>query len=120
MTAHSRSRGIKQGDIMLITLDPTVGTEIQGKRPVLVISNSEFNRGGRVLVAAITQGGNLDRVRGWTVTLTGSGTETQGAVVLSQCRMLDIVARGGKYIETVPEYVFDEAMAKFQAALDPE
>jgi mRNA-degrading endonuclease toxin of MazEF toxin-antitoxin module len=51
MIPHDRLA--KQGDIVLITLDPTVGTEIQGKRPVLVLSNSEFNRGGRALVAAM-------------------------------------------------------------------
>ena len=105
---------------MLISLDPTIGTEIHGKRPVLVLSNSDFNQGGRTLVAAITQGGNLDRIKGWTVTLMGAGTKTQGAVVVSQCRMLDIVARGGKYIESVPTYLLEEVMAKLQAALDFE
>jgi mRNA interferase ChpB len=118
MTPHGRLA--KQGDIVLITLDPTVGTEIQGKRPVLVLSNSEFNRGGRALVAAITQGGNLDRVKGWAVTLMGSGTQTQGAIVLSQCRMVDLAARSAKRIETAPAFVVEEALAKLQAALDPE
>ena len=120
MTPRGRSRPVKQGDIVLVTLDPTVGSEIQGKRPVLVLSNSEFNRGGRALVAAITQGGNFDRVRGWAVSLMGTGTETQGAVVLSQCRMIDYVERGAKHVESVPPYVMDEALAKLQAALDTE
>ena len=115
----SRGKTVKQGDIVLITLDPTVGTEIQGKRPVLVLSNAEFNRGGRALVAAITQGGNMDRIKGWAVTLMGSGTKTQGAVVLSQCRMVDLLARAAKHIETVPAFVIEEALAKLQAAIDP-
>lgn len=113
-------RGFSQGDIVLITLDPTLGTEMQGRRPVLVLSNSEFNRGGRCLVAAITQGGNIERVRGWAVTLMGSGTETQGAVILSQCRMVDMLERSAKRIESAPSVVVEEALAKLQAALDPE
>ena len=120
MTSRGRGRQVKQGDILLVTLDPTVGSEIQGKRPVLVLSNSEFNRGGRALVAAITQGGNFDRVRGWAVPLMGTGTETQGAVVLSQCRMIDYAERGAKHVESVPSYVIEEALAKLQATLDPE
>jgi mRNA interferase ChpB len=118
MTA--RHPAFKQGDIVLLTLDPTLGTEMQGRRPALVLSNSEFNRGGRCLVAAITQGGNIDRVKGWAVTLMGSGTKTQGAVILSQCRMVDLAERSAKRIETAPVFVVAEALAKLQAALDPE
>lgn len=115
MTARSK---FKQGDIVMVSLDPTKGTEIQGKRPVLVMSNAEFNRGGRVLVAAITQGGNLDRIKGWAVTLMGAGTQTQGAAVISQCRMIDIEARGGVRVETAPTFVIEEALAKLQAAIE--
>lgn len=114
------SRPFKQGDIVAVSLDPTVGSEIQGRRPVLVLSNSEFNRGGRCLVAPVTQGGNLDRIRGWAVTLMGAGTRTQGAAVISQCRMLDLEARAAKRVEAAPDVVIVEALAKLQAAVDPE
>ena len=107
-----------QGDIYSISLDPTLGTEIRGTRPVLILSNQEFNTGGRALVAPITQGGNLDRVAGWAVTLMGSGTATQGAAVVSQCRVLDLGARGGKKIESAPTEVIEEALAKLQAMVD--
>ena len=115
----SRGRVAKQGDIFLLTLDPVLGTEMQGKRPVLVLSNAEFNRGGRVLVAPITQGGNFDRVKGWAVPLMGCGTQTQGVAVLSQCRMVDFLARSAKRIESAPAFVIEEALAKLQAAIDP-
>lgn len=85
-----------------------------------MLSNAEFNSGGRALVAAITQGGNLDRIKGWTVTLMGTGTRTQGAVVISQCRMIDLAARAAKRIETTPPVVIEEALAKLQAAIDPQ
>src|SRR6218665_22640 len=111
---------VREGDILLVPPDPAAGSEIRGKRPVLVLSNSEFNRVGRALVAAIAQGGNVDRVRGWAVSLMGTGTETQGAVVLSQCRMIDYIERGARHVESVPSHVIEEALAKLQAALDPE
>jgi mRNA interferase ChpB len=40
-------------------MDPTLGTEMQGMRPALVLSNSESNKQGRALVAPITQGATL-------------------------------------------------------------
>lgn len=108
-----------QGDIFQIALDPTAGTEIRGTRPVLILSNAEFNRNGRALVAPITQGGNIERVAGWAVTLMGSGSATQGAAVVSQCRVLDLAARGARRIETVSGEVVAEALAKLQAMVEP-
>ena len=108
-------RAFRQGDIVIIARDPTTGTEMRGTRPVLVLSNQDFNQGGRALVAPITQGGNFERVAGWAVTLMGCGTVTQGAVVVSQCRVLDLSARGAKRIEAVPVDVLDECLAKLEA-----
>ncbi len=109
-----------QGDILMVSLDPTLGTEIQGSRPVLVLSNAETNRQGRALVAPITQGGNVERVRGWAVPLMGTGTATQGIAVLSQARFLDYRARNARFVEAAPLLVIEDAMARLQAALDPE
>lgn len=110
-----RAKGALQGDVFMISLDPTIGSELRGVRPVLVLSNKDFNQGGRALVAPITQGGNFDRVAGWAVTLMGSGTATQGAVVVSQCRVLDLTARAGKKLEAVPDDLLDECLAKLEA-----
>jgi len=114
------ARRPRQGDIYILSLDPSLGTEIQGKRPVLVLSNSETNSQGRALMAPITQGANLDRVRGWATSLMGAGTRTQGAAVINQCRFLDYRARGARFVEGVPPEVIADAMARLQAALDAE
>ncbi len=114
-----RRRAARQGEIHLVGLDPTLGSEIRGTRPVLILSNEEFNQGGRALVAPITQGGNFERVAGWAVTLMGSGSATQGAAVVSQCRVLDLAARGARKVEDVPLAVLDEALAKLQAMTEP-
>ena len=112
-------RKIKRGDIIRITLNPVSGAEMQGEfRPVLVLSNEIFNRLGTCLVAPITQGGNFARVAGFTVSLMGTGTQTQGVVVLSHCKMLDVVSRGARFVEAVPAYVIQEALAKLQAIVE--
>jgi mRNA interferase ChpB len=119
VTKTGGKRGVpNQGDIYRVALDPTAGTEIRGTRPVLILSNADFNSGGRALVAPITQGGSFERVAGWAVTLMGSGTATQGAAVISQCRVLDLKARRATKIEGSPQEVIGEALAKLQAMVD--
>lgn len=110
----------RQGDILMLSLDPTLGTETQGKRPVLVLSNAESNRQGRAFMAPISQGGNYDRIRGWATPLMGTGTKTQGVAILSQARFLDYQIRQAQFIEMAPPEVINDAMARLQAALDPE
>lgn len=41
---------IKQGDIFLVNLDPTVGHEIRKTRPAIVVSNNYVNCYGKVVV----------------------------------------------------------------------
>ncbi|NDL00149.1 type II toxin-antitoxin system ChpB family toxin [Photorhabdus bodei] len=108
-----------RGDIVSLTLNPVVGGEVRGEaRPALILSSKEFNELGMVLVSPITQGGNFSRHRGFTVTLSGTGSKTQGVVLLNQIRMVDIVGRDGKFIEKVDQVVVDEALAILQAIIE--
>ncbi len=104
---------MERGDIYLVTLDPTAGHEQQGKRPVLVISPGKFNRlTGVPVVLPITSGGDFARTAGFAVSLMGAGTRTTGVVRCDQPRALDLRARGGKRLETVPEHIVDEVLSK--------
>ncbi len=80
-------------------------------RPALVLSTREFNNMvGTALVAPVTQGGNLARVAGFAVPLMGSGTDTQGVVLVSAIRMLDLEGRGARKVETAPDSIVDEVL----------
>lgn len=107
-----------RGDIVMVNLDPTEGHEQQGMRPALVLSTSAFNALGVVLVAPITQGGNFARHAGFAASLSGSGTKTQGAALVNQVRMLDLEARKAKRVETAPEYLVEDALARLRAITD--
>ncbi|MFZ1341907.1 type II toxin-antitoxin system ChpB family toxin [Thiothrix eikelboomii] len=114
----SRS-GFQRGDIVRVNLNPTVGRELQGEmRPALVVSEEAFNQlTGTPLVLPITQGGNLARLAGFTVPLMGSGTETQGVILVHAIRLMDLQGRGAKKVETVPESIMDEVLAKLAGIL---
>lgn len=112
-------KGFLRGDILTLNLNPTVGKEQQGDhRPALVLSPKAFNDLGMVLVAPITQGGDFSRYRGFTVTLSGSGSKTQGVILLNQVRMVDLVGRCGKFIEAADSVVIDDAMVKLQTIIE--
>ena len=102
-----------RGDIYLVSLDPTSGHEQQGTRPVLVVSPSAFNRLTRTpVVLPITSGGNFARTAGFAVSLTGAGTRTTGVVRCDQPRTLDLSSCHGRRLESVPDAVMEEVLAK--------
>jgi mRNA-degrading endonuclease toxin of MazEF toxin-antitoxin module len=104
---------MKRGEIWLVGLDPTQGHEQKGRRPVLVVSPEAFNRVTKVpVVLPITSGGSFARTAGFAVTLEGAGTKTSGVVRCDQPRALDLGARGGRKLESVPEAIMDEVLAK--------
>lgn len=110
---------MKRGEIWLVALDPTVGHEQQGRRPVLVVSPEAFNRVTKVpVVLPITSGGHFTRTAGFSVSLTGAGTRTTGVVRCDQPRALDLGARHGKKLENVPENIVGEVLARLAPIFD--
>ena len=102
-----------RGDIYLVSLDPTAGREQQGIRPVLIVSPSAFNRiTNTPVVLPITGGGNHARTNGFAVTLMGAGISTTGVIRCDQVRAIDLSARYAKKLESVPEFIMDEVLAR--------
>ena len=104
---------MQRGDIWLVSLDPTAGHEQQGTRPVVIVSPAAFNAlTGTPVVLPITTGGSFARRRGFAVSLEDAGTRTRGVIRCDQPRVLDLAARNGKHLETVPEPIMDEVLAR--------
>ena len=104
---------MKRGEIWLVNLDPTLGHEQKGRRPVLIVSPEAFNRITKLpVVLPITSGGNFARTAGFAVPLTGAGTKTTGVVRCDQPRTLDLAARDGRKLESIPAAVIDEVLAR--------
>ena len=106
---------MRRGDIYLVSLNPTRGHEQQGMRPVLIVSPDKFNLAmGTPLVAPISSRGGFARSRGFTVSLEGAGTTTTGVVLCNRLRTLDVEARQGRYLESAPQDVIDDVLAKLE------
>lgn len=110
---------MKRGEIWLVSLDPTSGHEQKGRRPVLIVSPEPFNRVTKVpVVLPITTGGNFARMAGFAVPLTGAGTKTTGIIRCDQPRALDLGARGGKKLESIPDTFMSEVLARISPIFD--
>jgi len=110
---------MKRGEIWLFGLDPTAGHEQKGRRPVLIVSPEAFNRVTKVpVVLPITSGGNFARTAGFAVSLANAGTKTTGIVRCDQPRALDLGARSGKKLETVPDEIVDDVLARLTAIFE--
>ena len=75
----------KRFDLYLVTLDPTIGSEIQKTRPALVISPDEMNRHIRtVIIAPLTTKG-----RDYPTRVPCAFEGKTGQIVLDQIRTVD-------------------------------
>jgi mRNA interferase ChpB len=102
---------MKRGDIYMVSLDPTLGHEQRGQRPVLIVSPTTFNDATRLpVVLPITSGGAFARRIGFAVQI--SGIKTTGIVRCDQPRVLDIEARGGRKVDCLPPEILAEALAR--------
>jgi mRNA-degrading endonuclease toxin of MazEF toxin-antitoxin module len=102
---------MKRGEIWLVSLDPKSRNEQKGRRPVLIVSPEAFNRITKVpIVVPITTGGNFARTAGFAVPL--SGIKSTGVVRCDQPRALDLAARRGKKLESVPDEIMEEVLAR--------
>jgi mRNA interferase MazF len=95
--------GILRGDIHWADLNPVVGSEQGGFRPVLVLSQNIFNdRSGTVIAAAVT---SQPQKAGFPLTLELSNTKLpkESSVKISQVRTLSTKRIGKKLGSVTPE-----------------
>ena len=76
-----------------------------------MVSPTEFNEATkRPVVLPITNGGDFARRLGFAVPLTG--IKTTGVVRCDQPRVVDLAARQGRKVDTLPDALLDEVLAK--------
>lgn len=96
------SRSPESGDIFWVDLDPVVGSEQAGRRPVLVLSDAKLHGvSRRTLVCPITS-----NINPWpTKIVIPNGCVVSGTILVDQARMIDRTARDFHYIGRMPDDV---------------
>lgn len=105
---------VKRFEVYLITLDPTVGNEIQKTRPCLIISPDEMNRHiSTVMIAPMTTKGRVYPSR-----IPCRFQEKEGYIVLDQIRTVDkvrLIKRLGQLEQQVQQEVLAVLAEMFAA-----
>ncbi|MCL1810041.1 MAG: type II toxin-antitoxin system PemK/MazF family toxin [Clostridiales bacterium] len=97
----------KQGDIIILDFDPQTGHEQKGRRPGLIVSNSQFHKRTKMaMVCPITN--SISRFP--THIALRDMADTGGEVMCEQVKCLDISARNAEYKESVSDEILDEAI----------
>lgn len=103
-----------RGDIWLVNLDPTVGSEIQKTRPCVVISPAEMHDHLRtVLVAPMT---TKSRPAPFRIPVSHSGQK--GLILLDQVRAVDKI-RLVKKTGALPARTLAQTLAALQETFAP-
>ncbi len=96
---------VKRFDVYLVTLDPTMGAEIQKTRPCLIISPDDMNRYlATAIVAPMTSRG-----KNYPTRIACRFQGKQGQIVLDQIRTVDqsrFVTRLGRISTATQKAVF--------------
>jgi mRNA interferase MazF len=83
---------ILRGDVVLVNLDPTVGTEIQKTRPCVIVQNDTGNRvAPRTIIVPLTGAEHIDKPFPLHVIIPPGegGTSKQSVVLCDQIRVVD-------------------------------
>ena len=98
--------GIRRFDVFLVSLDPTIGSEIQKTRPCLIVSPDEMNDHiATVIIAPMTTGG-----RPYPSRVPCTFQRKHGLIALDQLRTVDqrrLVRRLGRIDPATQQAVLD-------------
>ncbi|HEY4476816.1 MAG TPA: type II toxin-antitoxin system PemK/MazF family toxin [Candidatus Paceibacterota bacterium] len=104
----------ERGDIVTASLDPVHGHEQKGRRPLLVISHTDFNvKTGLAVVCPITS-----KIRGSPFEINILGKQTIGVILTNQIRTIDFHVRRAIICDSVNSFCLEEVIAKIKLIID--
>ena len=107
---------VKQGNIIIIDLNPQTGHEQSGSRPAVVVSNNFFNqKTDMTLVCPIT---STNRKFPLHIPLD-SRTKTQGNILCEHIRSVDLQARRYRVVEDLPDDLLHQVIDVLYAEIQP-
>ena len=103
---------VKRFEVFLVNLDPTIGVEIQKKRPCLIISPDEMNRNVKsAIIAPMTT-----RSRNFPTRIACEFEGKTGFIVLDQIRTVDksrLIRKLGEIDEEIQVKVLEKLQEIF-------
>jgi mRNA interferase MazF len=110
----------RRGEIWLVELDPTKGSEMQKTRPAIVVSSNAMNMLPLRLVVPITTYQAKHAKRIWAVPIEATGPTGLGAksaIMAEQCRCIAL-ERFVRLEGSAPPHIMEELDAALKIVLD--
>jgi len=107
----------KRGDIVWVNFQPQSGKEQSGRRPAIVLSNSEYNRiVGLAIFCPITS-----KVKGFPFEVAlPKNLPISGVVLDDQIRNLDWKSRNVEYISTIDTETIEKILGLIKRIIEIE
>lgn len=106
----------ERGDIAWMVLEPRVGHEQSGRRPVIVISPKELSVHTNIaVICPITS-----KIIGLPYEIILKRTKTDGAILPFHVRSVDFSKRKAKYIEKAPEEILSKTVMAVQNVISDD
>lgn len=101
----------RRGDFIWLDFTPQKGREQAKTRPALVVSPVEYNKKSPLaLVCPITS-----KYKGWAFEVPlPNNLGVKGSILVDQLKSLDYEARHAEFIETCPEGIVDDVLARLR------
>jgi mRNA interferase MazF len=100
---------VKQGDIVIVDFDPSLGSEQIGKCPGVIVSNNVYHEktNGFVIIVPITS----DKAYQYPLHVSlDERTKTYGQIMCEQLKTMDTKVRQLKTIERLPNDLLDKTL----------
>jgi mRNA interferase MazF len=100
---------VKQGDIVIVDFDPSLGSEQKGKCPGVIVSNNVYHEktNGFVIIVPITS----DKVYQYPLHVSlDERTKTYGQIMCEQLKTMNTKVRQLKTIERLPNDLLDKTL----------
>jgi mRNA interferase MazF len=106
----------ERGDVVWITMNPTVGHEQSGRRPALVLSPGSYNsKVGLAILCPITS-----QVKGYPFEVAlPDGLPVQGVVLSDQAKSLDWRSREAEFLCKVPSESITTVLQRLERLVAP-
>ncbi len=100
----------ERGDIVWMILDPRIGHEQSGRRPVIVLSNRKLaEHTNLAVISPITS-----KVIGLPFEVVLAGTKTKGAILPIHIKSVDFRKRKTVFIEKAPQSILSKTVKSVQ------
>jgi len=106
--------GPMRGGIYMVNLDPTMGHEMRGRHPALVVSADSYNnKVGMALICPITS-----KRKGYPFEVVCDTKNVSGVILVDQIRALDWKVRKFERIDALSMVTFAEVQAKLMTLIE--